>query len=1104
MNNTVFFRELSKRAFTVLAAFVFTGTAAAQTGAAEWDFTKGTPPAGGELRGVAVLTPKGLTVPDLKDYTKRGGFQLKNKFVYPEAFRLEMDLTLRQKEGDIASEGAIWDDMYVTRGDKAPNRGLQVALHRYDKKWAPIFYIGLGSRTCIVRGPSKIKKSGDKVKLVAVYDANRRLSIEFDGVREDCFLPAAGPIAVSSFPTVIGNRVSGNYYQAEAAVARVAIEPLRRERMAIFTLGRTAFERAEKGAAIAYSVENVTSVDVYGLKARLRQLDSSGAPVRESAADLGCVKAGAVVKGSADIETRVRTGESSLEITVEGTGADGEKIKAFRSFTVDVGPRFAERMPAVMWNYNAPKKTVVDYGFTHATDYFGFRGPLTADADRHQPLRSLDDALANGLRLVKGMGMYYPKDEKSGKYYRVPKPELAQRLKKAGRDKPQPEVGHPEMVSWVRKSADADLETFGEHPAFSGVLAVSERRETGYPSLETARRFKKETGLDMPPEVLNKTLDFNIAKKRFPDGIVPEDDPLYVFYRWYWHGGDGWPNYFSAIANEYRRVRGRYGDGGGMQRKSPFFSFHDPAVRQPAIWGNGGDVDVLSQWCYATPEPMNVAGPAEELFAMAEGNPLQQVMIMTQIICYRVHLAPKNVSVDPAPDWVKRRPEAAFPAIPPDVLQEATWSMLAKPVRGIMYHGWGCIYETGETKGYTYTNPETEARIKTLLRDVVAPLGPSLLKIGRERNRVAVLESGVTAMLGGPASWGWAAPAITFLQRARLDPRVVYEESVLKGGLDGVKVLYAPQLCMTTKKVVEKIREFQRKGGILVGDEQMLKALKPDITVPIVKFTAPPASDHTEDVEAMADSGGTDLKSRSATVNAKRIMQAQAEDLRKALAAKGYFPQSDSSSSEIVVYNRKWKGVPYVFAINDKRTFGDYVGQWGRIMEKGLPFRGEVVLAGGASGVGAVYELSRGGRLAFSRDGGKIAVPLEFATNDGRILAFLPEEIAKVKIEAPVEAAPGGDLTFEFKVLGRSGKPVPAVLPVEARLYDSSGRELDGAGYAAAEDGVCRMTVPLNLDDAPGEYRLVCRDRASGLVAEKRIFRGKLPWFKKVWRRLAE
>ena len=101
-----------------LAASAAMRFATAAPGEGEWDFTAGTPPQGGGLRGVAMLTPKGLTVPDLNDYTKRGGFQLEEKFVYGDAFRFEMELVLRGKGGAIASEGAVWDDMYVNSGDK--------------------------------------------------------------------------------------------------------------------------------------------------------------------------------------------------------------------------------------------------------------------------------------------------------------------------------------------------------------------------------------------------------------------------------------------------------------------------------------------------------------------------------------------------------------------------------------------------------------------------------------------------------------------------------------------------------------------------------------------------------------------------------------------------------------------------------------------------------------------------------------------------------------------------------------------------------------------------------------------------------------------------
>ena len=78
----------------------------------------------------------------------------------------------------------------------------------------------------------------------------------------------------------------------------------------------------------------------------------------------------------------------------------------------------------------------------------------------------------------------------------------------------------------------------------------------------------------------------------------------------------------------------------------------------------------------------------------------------------------------------------------------------------------------------------------------------------------------------------------------------------------------------------------------------------------------------------------------------------------------------------------------------------------------------------------------------------------------------------------------GDALSVKMTVRDAAGEPVQALLPVEIRVYDAAGRELDGAGYACATDGVCRLSVRTNLNDAPGAYRVVCRDRASGIVRD--------------------
>ena len=1093
MKKSDVFKSLGACALAILSLAAF----AAEPGV--WDFTKGVPADGG-LRTKAKMTDRGLVSTDEKGGDNAGGFALKGKMTYPEAFRFEAEVVFAPTAGVLSHNGVLWDDMYINYDHpQRPNRGLMVTFSRYAESVTPIVYVGLGKSTYTVRGPgAKIVRS-EPMRFVLVFDGNGGVAMELNGERSESSIAQMGPVLSGPHAPVIGDRVSSTFWKFEGAVRRVALTPLKREPLTAAVSGRRAFERGETDAALDVVVASPVAAAT-GVRATVRQLDAAGREVRRGVAGPWDLAAGGTVKFACPVETRLKPGATSFVLELSGKDAAGQNLTAKRTLTAAIGPTYAERMTTLMWMHSAPHSVVVDYGFTHGIGP-GMTGPLHNDSDADSLIRSYDKALASGLKLTKYVKVQYPEKKKASDYYRL------------GRDgqpsndwhkEPVPEVSHPDMIAWAGKGSEADVQVLKDHPAFGGALAVSENRDHTFPSYNTEQnRYRQATGAEPPPEAVKKVCDAKYAKARFPDGVVPEDDPVLRYYRWFWNGGDGWPAYLSAIADGYRRGGyGRFEDGSALQKKRPFFTFHDPAVRCPAIWGSGGDVDCLNQWCYANPEPMNVAGPVEEMFAMAEGRPGQQVMIMTQLICYRNQLAPKNVKVDPEPDWMKRRPGADFPSIPPDTLQEATWSMIAKPVRGIMYHGWGCIYETGATNGYTYTNAETTDRIKHLLKDVVAPLGPSLLKIGRAKNPVAILESGTTAIMGGPASWGWTAPAITFLQRARLDPRVVYEEAVEKGALDdgGVKVLYAPQLQYTTPKVVAKIRAFQAKGGIFVGDAQTLKALKPDVVAPLVSFSAPPASDHTDDVDAMEKAKGTDLKTRSATVNAKRIMQRQADEIRAALAQKGYVPASDSSSSELVVYNRRWRDTPYLFAINDKRTFGDYVGQWGRTMEKGLPFDGKVTLAGAAKATGAVYELSRGGKVAFEKTAGDVVVPLSYETNDGRMLVFLPEEIGELKVDAPADVPAGGLVSVTVTVLGKSGKPVPAVLPVEVRLRDAHGQELDGAGYAAAEDGVCKLRIRTNLDDPEGEYCLVCRDRASGLTVTKKIFRGKLSWWKRLFR----
>ena len=418
--------------------------------------------------------------------------------------------------------------------------------------------------------------------------------------------------------------------------------------VAVRPIGRQTFERGEENAALRLGI--VGSDDAF----------------------------------DAPVETRLKPGTYNLQPPIAGTLPSGRKVVATNSVSIKIGPTFADRMPTVLWGMGAGTfDDVCAYGFTHVLSDGKSGAFLTSPAAETSTVQRLigyyDRALSVGVRMMHAVNVQYPVEGEDRKpYYRWLR---GGKEPTDWREVKRPEVSNPALLEYACRIVAAENKAVGFHPAFAGVNIASEQRDLCFPSFNTEHlRYKIDTGRDVPLEVRKRTADLNLAQSRFPDGVVPIDDPLYSYYNWFWGGGDGWPGYTGGIAAEYRKQAGRYGDGSAAQQKRPFFSFWDPAVRCPPKWGSGGDVDVISQWVYANPEPMNVAGPAEEILAMAAGRPGQTPMIMTQLICYRSRLAPTNVVVSPPPTWLKRRPKADFPTIPADSLQEAVWSMLAKPV----------------------------------------------------------------------------------------------------------------------------------------------------------------------------------------------------------------------------------------------------------------------------------------------------------------------------------------------------------------------------------------------------------------------------------------
>jgi hypothetical protein len=237
----------------------------------------------------------------------------------------------------------------------------------------------------------------------------------------------------------------------------------------------------------------------------------------------------------------------------------------------------------------------------------------------------------------------------------------------------------------------------------------------------------------------------------FPkDRVIPDDDPIYRYYKWYWKQGDGWNGLNTVLHKALKET----------VRRKDFWTWHDPAVRVASVFGSGGAVDVISQWTYTYPDPIRIGLATDELLAMASGaDHKQDVMKMTQIIWYRSQTAPKPEPGKPAPAyqaaWEREQPDAPFITIPPMHLREAFWTKMARPIKGIMYHGWQSLVPVNAHSGYRFTNPETRHELARLIRTVVRPLGPALKKITEVPSDVAFYECFASQVYARRGTYGW-------------------------------------------------------------------------------------------------------------------------------------------------------------------------------------------------------------------------------------------------------------------------------------------------------------------------------------------------------------
>jgi len=433
---------------------------------------------------------------------------------------------------------------------------------------------------------------------------------------------------------------------------------------------------------------------------------------------------------------------------------------------------------------------------------------------------------------------------------------------------------------------------------------------------------------------------------------------------------------------------------------------------------------------------------------------------MTQIIWYRKETAPKDAKPAPPPaEWEKTQPAADFITIAPDHLREAFWHKIARPVQGIMYHGWASM-EAGDSHGaYKFTDGRAKEALTQLTRDVARPLGPMLLQVPDRPADVAILQSFASQIFAGRGTLGWSAgwdaDIHLVLQWAQIQPRILYEETVLRDGLNGIKVLVLANCDVLPQSVFDKIKAWQKTGGVVVGDTALTPAVVPDILLTPY------------------------LRTRKAEKD-KAALQAMAGRLRQELDA-FYTRYAESSNPDVITRTRRYGETDYVFAINDKRVFGGYVGHHGLVMEDGVAASATMTLRRPGA---VVYDPLARVQVKTQTVAGATQWQVDLGPGEGRVYLVTPRPIASVVIRPPEGARLGGKAAVGVAVLDDRGQPVPAVLPLRVDVLDPQGRAAEFSGFYGARDGRLSLELDLAVNDLAGQWKVKVVDLASGLSQE--------------------
>ncbi len=1045
-----------KNKLCILFGFIF--CLSLQSAPIVWDFTTGraTTTDGRfplTMQGTSQIAPDGLVVTETL-FDKPEGAVTKKK-VYPElspqAFRLTVDFKFSEKAFSRENRSfALYDNKLSfynpTPSPTASHKGIFILLERgKNNAFTVKAHLGYGDKTGLYSSKAYKLETGKPHTLVAEYDGAGIMKFEMDGVPSVHESTDTLPVAPATHTLVIGDRGTSLHKPFEGSIQKVALEALKPVKVRIVPKGRMAFVRDEEKAVATLRVW-VWNPEKYA--GAMVTTTASSSEITTGRFPFATEPGTQEMLVTLPVNTSLRCGQYSCKLRLSG----GQEEEYEYEFTLDICPKkYDNDQIRGMSEDKLFYDDIKTVGFTNLSinSWYGYYMQQVPPETVTQPLyERLDQYLRDGLRATAWC--------MQGSSFRKLYSKFPVEQKNGTKNEKILEASNPQLKEELVPGAMNYGSVVGRHPACNLVSTTSEVRDGSYPNFSALAReaYRRDTGKEIPPEVDDsRTGPHYNTLPHFPvSRVVPSNHPILEYYRWFWRDGDGWNPLQGYVAEAFCKGAGH-----------PVRSFFAPAVRVPPLFGSGGPVTLNRQWTYVYPEPYNINYVISEQQNMAAGTKGQEGIITSiQCISYRSKLAPIGKEVPNPPAWVSDRPNTAYFTTPPDLVREALWTCFARRLDGIDVYPLRTLYDNakmGQSKlgeGYQFTNGGTIEVIRNLYQRVAVPLGPLFRRVPERMPEVAVLESFAATIFAGRGTWGWHGKIYdygTLATLANLNPKVLYEEDIEKGVPPETKVLLMPECDVLTEESFAALREFDRRGGLIVGDANLVPGILADFQLP-------------------------EFNRKNLAVDDDAAIRKAAQKLHNDLA--GYYqPYSDSDKADIFTLVRSWKQADYLFVINDRRQAGDYVGQYGLVFEKGMPNQGNAILRRKA---GAVYDLVEHKSVPFTCDGNKTTIPVQYETNDGRVFLVTEKPLAALAMRLSDSAKRGSCFQLAVSSLDKD-----VLIPVKIAIQGADGYVADESGYAVVEDGVFAREIHIPANAPTGNWIFTVTNLADGSQITQKV-----------------